>query len=151
MNPILAQILFGLIVLGTSFSSLAQNTVGLDWSSYNNRSVCASSRSFSIVAYIQELKIKRIIQGQEVFLDVGQVSEFSANGQIIPVIRCQPLATSQVSNGTYVRCFARVGRNHYDIYIRRFVNASRGGQQQIVNVIPQGSQAVIALNSSNCP
>ena len=133
-----------------SAMALAQHSADLDWSSFNDVFVCARSESGVMSAKIAENKIKKIIMKKEVSFDVGRVSEFVINGDIVPVGSCVALPISQVSMGTTARCLANFKNQRHYIYIQRYVNAVSGQQQQNVSVMTDENNLHFLSTSGTC-
>ncbi|MFN7904452.1 MAG: hypothetical protein ACK5P5_04660 [Pseudobdellovibrionaceae bacterium] len=133
-----------------TMNAFAQSSASMDWSTFNGVSVCASTKDSgqesgeikftTMRAKIEENKIKKVLMKKEVILDVGRVSEFELNGESLKIGNCMPLAVSQVSNGTNVRCLVTVNEERIDVYIHRYTNNVTGDLTQVVSVIDQLNQ-----------
>lgn len=137
-----------------TMNAFAQSSASMDWSTFNGVSVCASTKDSgqdlgqesgemkltTMTAKIEENKIKKVLMKKEVLLDVGRVSEFQVNGESWKVGSCMPLAVSQVSNGTNVRCLVTFNGARIDIYVHRYTNSVTGDLTQVVSVIDQLNQ-----------
>jgi hypothetical protein len=136
-------------ILFTSLQIFAQQNPSLDWSQFNQITLCADSYLGPVSARTEEFKVKKILEKKEVSFDVGKITDLKIDGTALQVANCAPLPISQVSMGTTTRCFARNQDQRIFIYIQRIVNQVTGAQQQAVSVMADEGDPV-ALIAGGC-